>query len=83
MSRAAEGFFVGRYDVRFESYGELALGRGFKILELNGAASESTNAYDARNTLARAYAIVFEQWRIVFAIAAANRRRERLRAHSD
>ena len=73
ISRGANGFFVGRYDVRFKSYDELALGRGFKILELNGAASESTNAYDARNTLLRAYAILFEQWRIVFAIGAANR----------
>jgi membrane protein DedA with SNARE-associated domain len=72
ISRAVPGFFVGRYDVRFPSYADLARGEAFKILELNGAASESTNAYDARHTLIRAYAILFEQWRIVFAIGAAN-----------
>jgi hypothetical protein len=74
LSRGLDGFFVGRYDVRFGDPADLMRGEGFKILELNGAASEATNAYDASHSVFRAYAILFEQWRLVFSIGAANRR---------
>ena len=50
-------------------------GRNFQIVELNGAASEATNIYDARNTLRSAYRTLFQQWRLVFEIGAANRAR--------
>jgi hypothetical protein len=73
ISQAVPGFFIGRYDVRFESQDELRRGRGFSILELNGAASEATSAYDARKSLVEAYRILFQQWELVFAIGAANR----------
>jgi len=75
ISRGLEGFFIGRYDVRFADSAAFARGEGFKILELNGAASESTNAYAASHSLFKAYAVLFEQWRLVFAIGAANRKR--------
>ncbi|HEY8901296.1 MAG TPA: VTT domain-containing protein [Chthoniobacterales bacterium] len=74
ISRALPGFFIGRYDVRFESVAELQSGGGFSILELNGAASEATSAYDARKSLGEAYRLLFQQWELVFAIGAANRR---------
>jgi hypothetical protein len=45
------------------------MGEGFTILELNGAASEATNAYDSSKSLREAYRILFEQWELVFAIA--------------
>jgi hypothetical protein len=44
-------------------------------VELNGAASESTNIYDSRNSLGKAYRVLFQQWRLIFAIGAANRAR--------
>lgn len=75
ISRKVPGFFVGRYDVRFESWEELRAGRGFSILELNGAASEATSAYDASKSLVEAYRLLFHQWKLVFAIGAENRRR--------
>lgn len=50
-------------------------GEGFTILELNGAASEATNAYDSGNSLCEAYRTLFRQWELVFAIADENRRR--------
>jgi membrane protein DedA with SNARE-associated domain len=75
ISRDLPGFFIGRYDVRFTSIEEFRAGRGFKILELNGAASEATSAYDASKSLREAYRILFEQWELVFAIGAENRRR--------
>jgi hypothetical protein len=42
---------------------------------LNGAASEATNIYDARNSVFAAYRTLFRQWDLVFAIGAANRKR--------
>ena len=53
---------------------DIRRGENFKILELNGAASEATSIYDTRNSLFRAYAILFRQWDLVFAIGAANRK---------
>jgi membrane protein DedA with SNARE-associated domain len=75
ISRKLDGFFVGRFDIRFESVEALQAGRDFKVIELNGAASEATNIYDARNSIWSAYRTLFQQWNMVFAIGAANRAR--------
>ena len=64
-----------RYDIRYSSEETLRAGKGFQIIELNGAASEATNIYDARNSLFTAYRTLFQQWDLVFAIGAANRER--------
>jgi len=75
ISRKLNGFFIGRYDIRFASEEDLRAGRNFQIIELNGAAAEATNIYDARNSLGSAYRTLFRQWELVFAIGAANRAR--------
>ena len=75
LFRSLDCFFVGRYDIRFETEADLREGRKFQIIELNGAASEATSIYDARNSLVAAYRTLFRQWEIVFAIGAANRDR--------
>jgi membrane protein DedA with SNARE-associated domain len=74
VSRRIPGFFIGRYDIRYASEEELARGK-FKIIELNGAASEPTNIYDERNSLLSAYRTLYRQWDLVFRIGNANRRR--------
>ena len=75
ISKKISGFFVGRYDIRFASEDDLRAGINFQIIELNGAAAEATNIYDARNSLWSAYRTLFRQWDLVFAIGAENRRR--------
>ncbi len=75
ISRRLDGFFIGRYDLRFASKADLRAGRNFQIVELNGAAAESASIYDARNSLWSAYRTLFQQWELVFAIGAENRRR--------
>ncbi|HSS97466.1 MAG TPA: hypothetical protein VLK33_10570 [Terriglobales bacterium] len=69
------GFFVGRFDVRYSFSDDLRNGVAFQIIELNGAASEATNIYDSRNSLWNAYQTLYQQWKIVYAIGAANRAR--------
>ena len=75
ISRKLPEFFVGRYDIRYESDSELRAGHNFKIVELNGAASEATNIYDSSNSIWSAYATLYRQWEIVYRISAENRRR--------
>jgi membrane protein DedA with SNARE-associated domain len=73
ISQRLPGFFIGRYDIRYENEEDFKQGRNFQIVELNGASSEATSIYDARNSLLSAYRTLFQQWRLVFAIGAANR----------
>jgi hypothetical protein len=75
ISRKVPGFYIGRYDIRFSDEEGLRAGRNFQIIELNGAASEATSIYDARNSIFVAYRTLFRQWDLVFAIGAANRSR--------
>ena len=69
------GTLIGRYDVRYTREEDLRAGENFRIVELNGAASEATSIYDARNSVFAAYRTLFRQWDLVFAIGAANRDR--------
>lgn len=71
LSRGIPGFYFGRFDMRAESCSELSSGV-FKIIELNGVTSESTNIYDPRYSLLDAYKILFAQWRIAFEIGREN-----------
>jgi hypothetical protein len=73
ISRKLPGFFIGRYDMRYENEEDFERGRNFQIVELNGASSEATSIYDACNSLFSAYRTLFRQWRLVFAIGARNR----------
>ena len=70
-----DGFSFGRFDLRAESGEALAAGRGFRVIELNGVSSESTDIYDPGNRVWDAWRILFRQWRLAFAIGAAWRER--------
>jgi hypothetical protein len=75
ISQKLTGFNIGRYDVRYACEADLRAGTNFQIIELNGAAAEAASIYDARNSLWSAYRTLFQQWDLVFAIGAENRRR--------
>jgi membrane protein DedA with SNARE-associated domain len=73
ISRGVNGFFIGRYDIRYDRAEDLMAGTKFQIVELNGAAAEAASIYDSRNSLFSAYKTLFQQWDLVFAIGAENR----------
>lgn len=75
FARSIEGFHFGRFDIRYAEIEAFVRGEGLTIVELNGASSESTNIYDPSWPFWRSYAVLFAQWRELFAIAAENRRR--------
>jgi hypothetical protein len=74
IARSYEGFYIGRFDVRYADREAFMAGRDLAIVELNGATAECTNVYDPRGSLWSAYRQLFRQWRLVFETGAANRR---------
>ena len=73
IARSYDGFYIGRFDVRYRDRHGFMAGRDLAIVELNGATAECTNIYDPASSLLAAYRQLFLQWRLVFAIGAANR----------
>lgn len=73
IAKRIDGFYFGRFDVRFTDIGDLQRGEGFKILEVNGAGAEMTHIWDARLSLRQAYQALRTQYRLLFEIGAANR----------
>ncbi|WP_243401303.1 DedA family protein [Leptospira harrisiae] len=69
------GFYFGRFDIRFSDPNQFRTGRGFKIIELNGATSESTNLYDPNFSISQSYSLLFGQWKILFQIGYENDKR--------
>lgn len=72
ICRDFEGFYFGRFDIRTRSLEDFRRGENFKIIELNGVSSESTDIYDPRNSLIYAYKVLFRQWEIAFAVGKEN-----------
>ncbi|MFL9671266.1 hypothetical protein WIX39_030320 [Variovorax sp. AB1(2024)] len=75
IARDMPAFHFGRFDVRFDSLRELAAGRGFTIMEINGAGSEAIEAWDPDIGVLQGFRMVFAKQRLLFAIGAAQRRR--------
>lgn len=72
ICRGLDGFYFGRFDIRAPILADIQRGENFKIIELNGVTSESTNIYDPRYSLSDAYRILFRQWSIAFEIGTEN-----------
>lgn len=70
-----DGFYYGRFDVRFENIETLMSGKGFKILEINGASSEATHIWDRNTCLVDVYKTLFYQYRVLFSIGHKNWKR--------
>ncbi len=68
-------FHFGRFDVRFDSFAEVQQGRGFTIVEINGAGAESTHIWDRSTGLLQAWRDLMRQYRWLFELGHANRAR--------
>ncbi len=75
IAQSLPEFHFGRFDVRFERFADVQAGRGFTIVEANGAGAESTHIWDRRTTLLQAWRDLMRQYRWLFEIGAANRAR--------
>ncbi|MDQ2821043.1 MAG: hypothetical protein M3Y65_11735 [Pseudomonadota bacterium] len=72
IARDMGEFHFGRFDVRFNSEEALQCGRGFTIMEVNGAGSEAIQAWDPSTHLNKALRTIFAKQRLLFEIGAAN-----------
>ncbi len=59
---AGNGFDIGRFDLRCDSLEQLAQGKGFGIVELNGLTSEPTNLYDPKESIFWAWNMLCGYW---------------------
>lgn len=75
IAQALPEFHFGRFDIRFERFDEVLQGRGFTIVEANGAGAESTHIWDRSTGLLQAWRDLMRQYRWLFEIGAANRAR--------
>jgi hypothetical protein len=75
IAKSLPEFHFGRFDVRFERFADVQLGRGFTIVEANGAGAESTHIWDRGTGLLQAWRDLMRQYRWLFEIGAANRAR--------
>jgi hypothetical protein len=75
IARRLPEFHFGRFDVRFENFSDVQQGHGFTLVEINGAGAESTHIWDRRTSLLQAWRDLMRQYRWLFEIGAANRRR--------
>jgi hypothetical protein len=75
IARRLPEFHFGRFDVRFDDFAEVQHGRGFTIVEINGAGAESTHIWDRNTGLMQAWRDLMRQYRWLFEIGAANRGR--------
>jgi hypothetical protein len=71
LGRQIEGFYYGRFDLRCENIGALYEGN-FKVMEVNGAASEPAHIYSPNYPLLRGYKVLFKHWRILYRISMIN-----------
>lgn len=71
---SVNGFYYGRFDVKFRTWEELENGENFKIIELNGAASEPTFIYDPDHSYFFAVKEIMRHWNFMYKIAGLNKK---------
>lgn len=71
-AQAFDGYYFGRFDLRYTDVESFKAGRDFRIVELNGVLSESSNIYDPRHSILFAYRTLARQWALAFEIGARN-----------
>ncbi|MFC2126680.1 hypothetical protein ACFLU5_17980 [Bacteroidota bacterium] len=72
LAKRIDGFYYGRFDIRYQSIDELHNSQGFVILELNGAKSEPAHIYQPGFPLIKAYKVIFRHWGVLYKISRIN-----------
>ncbi len=75
LSKRIEGFYFGRFDIRYNSLEELKRGEKFSVIELNGAGAEPTHMYDPDHSVFFAVREIIRHWNILEKISRMNHKR--------
>lgn len=73
LAESLPGFYFGRFDIRFSDPKNPNDPLKWKVVELNGVLSESTNIYDPAMGIFQRYKTLFRQWDFAFQIGRARR----------
>ena len=68
------GFHFGRMDIMYHSYEDLAKGKNFQIVEINGAISEPTHMYDPKHSLWFGWKELTRHFHYMYVISKHNRK---------
>lgn len=61
--------YYGRFDIKYESWDQLVNGSSFKILEMNGIASEPIHIYDKNVKIRDKYKSFYSLWKTIYEIS--------------
>ncbi len=75
LSKQIDGFYFGRFDIRYRSWEELKKGEHYMIIELNGAGAEPTHIYDPEHSVFFAIREIVRHWNILARISKINHSR--------
>jgi membrane protein DedA with SNARE-associated domain len=75
IAKSMPEFYYGRFDIRFESTDLLKEGKGFSIIEINGAGAEAIQAWDPDVSVLKLYKEFFKAQSLLFKVADLNRKR--------
>ena len=67
-------FHFGRMDIMYQSYEDLAQGKNFQIVEINGAISEPTHMYDPKHSLWFGWKELTRHFHYMYVISKHNRK---------
>ncbi len=73
INQSMKDVYYGRYDIKYNSWEELKRGENFKIIELNGIASEPMHIYDEQISIVKKYAFFYGLWKVIFKISKMQR----------
>lgn len=68
-------FYYGRLDILHSSIEELAEGKNFSVIEINGAGSEPTHIYDPKHSLFFAWKEIINHWSLLNQISIENHKK--------
>jgi hypothetical protein len=75
ICKQVKDFYFGRLDIRYSTWEELKQGKGFSIIEVNGAGSEPTHIYDPKHSIFFAWKEIVRHWIILCRISRMNHKR--------
>ena len=69
-----DGFHFGRMDIMYHSFDDLAKGKNFQIVEINGAISEPTHIYDPKHSLLFGWKELTRHFHYMYLISKENKK---------
>ncbi|AFM04977.1 Tubulin-tyrosine ligase family [Bernardetia litoralis DSM 6794] len=74
IMKSLENYYYGRFDIKVSSMEDFKEGKGIKIMEVNGVASEPAHIYDPKTPILKAYRDILWHMKIIQVISFQNKK---------